>query len=201
MKWEQERNKLIKYIQEDKLSYDAIGKIYGCTGSNIRKVANKLGISMPKRRAVSASETFRRGEGHSVICLNCGKEFKSPPSSKAKFCCSKCSGEYVHKQNIKKWKLGELSGTSNYSCSDYVRRYLFEKYNSKCQRCGWGEVNPFTKLVPLQVHHIDGDSTNNLENNLQLLCPNCHSLTDNYGSRNTNASKGRSIYYGKAKAQ
>ena len=30
--------------------------------------------------------------------------------------------------------------------------------------------------------------------------PNCHSLTENFGSRNDNASSGRSIYYGKAMA-
>ena len=27
------------------------------------------------------------------------------------------------------------------------------------------------------------------ESNLQLLCPNCHSLTENFGSRNKNCSR------------
>lgn len=81
-----------------------------------------------------------------------------------------------------------------------IRTYLFEKYHSKCQICGWDEINPFTGRVPLQIHHIDGDSCNNREENLQLLCPNCHSLTENFGSRNDNANSGRSIYYGKAMA-
>lgn len=31
-----------------------------------------------------------------------------------------------------------------------------------------------------QLHHIDGDETNNELSNLQMLCPNCHSQTDNY---------------------
>jgi predicted HNH restriction endonuclease len=74
-----------------------------------------------------------------------------------------------------------------------------EKYNGKCQICGWGEINPYTNKTPLQVHHIDGNSENNIENNLQLLCPNCHSLTENFGSRNKNAPRGKSTYYGKAK--
>lgn len=67
--------------------------------------------------------------------------------------------------------------------------YLKEKYNNSCQICGWNKVNPFTGLVPLQIHHIDGDCLNNKEENLQLLCPNCHSLTDNYGSRNKNCTR------------
>lgn len=38
--------------------------------------------------------------------------------------------------------------------------------------------------INLQVHHIDGDKTNNELNNLQLLCLNCHSYTNNFGSKN-----------------
>lgn len=34
--------------------------------------------------------------------------------------------------------------------------------------------------IKLQVHHIDGDNTNNNLENLQLLCPNCHSYTDSW---------------------
>lgn len=60
---------------------------------------------------------------------------------------------------------------------------------------GWGEVNPYTNLVPLQIHHVDGNSTNNKEENLEVLCPNCHSLTENFGSRNTNTPEGKSAYY------
>lgn len=36
----------------------------------------------------------------------------------------------------------------------------------------------------LQIHHIDGNHYNNEESNLQLLCPNCHSLTPTFGALN-----------------
>ena len=65
----------------------------------------------------------------------------------------------------------------------------FEKYNNKCQICGWGEENPTTHKIPLQIHHIDGDCTNNKEENLQLLCPNCHSLTETFMSLNENSKR------------
>lgn len=87
----------------------------------------------------------------------------------------------------------EWDGTVAFKPSNIIRRYMLEKY--KCSKCGWGEVNPYTNLVPLQIHHVDGNSTNNKEENLEVLCPNCHSLTENFGSRNTNTPEGKSAYY------
>ena len=43
--------------------------------------------------------------------------------------------------------------------------------------------------ITLEVHHIDGDRLNNVLSNLQLLCPNCHSLTKNYKGKNINTGK------------
>ncbi|MFM2269593.1 MAG: hypothetical protein RL757_3034 [Bacteroidota bacterium] len=38
--------------------------------------------------------------------------------------------------------------------------------------------------IPLELHHIDGNRYNNSLENLKLLCPNCHALTDNYRAKN-----------------
>lgn len=43
--------------------------------------------------------------------------------------------------------------------------------------------------VKFHLHHIDGDHFNNELDNLQILCPNCHSMTDNYGVYNSNRYK------------
>jgi hypothetical protein len=40
------------------------------------------------------------------------------------------------------------------------------------------------KPLVLQLDHIDGDEANNLLENLRILCPNCHSQTPTYGSKN-----------------
>ena len=50
-------------------------------------------------------------------------------------------------------------------------------------------VNPYTHKTILQIHHKDGDCTNNKPNNLMVLCPNCHAMTENFGSRNKNATR------------
>lgn len=59
---------------------------------------------------------------------------------------------------------------------------LSYKRGRKCECCGLTEWQ--RQEIPLQVHHLDGDRLNNEEENLQLLCPNCHALTDNYCGKN-----------------
>lgn len=41
------------------------------------------------------------------------------------------------------------------------------------------------KPIYLEIHHIDGDRTNNKGRNLKILCPNCHSGTKNFRNRNS----------------
>ena len=63
----------------------------------------------------------------------------------------------------------------------YIRKILIKERGDKCEKCG---INQWLgNKITLQVHHIDGNNTNNIRNNLQLLCPNCHSLTDNWSKR------------------
>ena len=114
-------------------------------------------------------------------CANCLTEV----NARSVYCSPQCHSEFRYKQYIEMWKNGEVSGlTGKYQIASYIRRYLFVKYNNKCSQCGWGQVNPFTGKVPLEVHHTDGDYTNNEEGNLVLLCPNCHALTPTYKALN-----------------
>lgn len=52
----------------------------------------------------------------------------------------------------------------------------------ECQNCHNSEW--MGEKIMLEIHHIDGDKTNNNDDNIMILCPNCHSLTDNYKSKN-----------------
>lgn len=199
MKWKNEKETLEKLINEDNVSYEEIGRMYGCTGNNIKKAAYRLGIKIPKRREVNPNETFGKGTAKTGICKNCGNEFILYKGTGGKYCSAKCQSEYQQEEWIKKWKNGEKDGlVGGYIVSKHIRTYLFNKNNCKCEKCGWGVVNEYTGKVPLQIHHIDGDCKNNKEENLQLLCPNCHSLTENFGSRNK-ATEGRSEYFGLSK--
>ena len=115
-------------------------------------------------------------------CLNCGLPLNR---RQQKYCSNKCQCEYQYRVYIGNWRNGKESGMSGkYSLSKHIKTYIKDKYNNQCARCGWGERNPFTNNIPLEIEHIDGNYTNNTEDNLILLCPNCHSLTATYKGAN-----------------
>ena len=53
----------------------------------------------------------------------------------------------------------------------------------KCERCG-NKGTWMGSHLSLEVHHINGDHFDNRLENLEILCPNCHSQTENHGSKN-----------------
>ena len=62
---------------------------------------------------------------------------------------------------------------------EYIRRILNGKPH--CELCGISNWNG--RDLVFQIHHIDGDSSNQKKENLMLLCPNCHSQTDTFSNR------------------
>lgn len=120
--------------------------------------------------------------GKSRPCAFCGKTVAQYTQ---KYCSRTCSKKGLYVEFIENWKAGIESGLKGLdSVSTHIVKYLREKFGSKCRICGWCEVNQHTGRIPIQVHHIDGDPRNMKEENLDLLCPNCHSLTETFGSRN-----------------
>jgi len=117
-------------------------------------------------------------------CINCGEECKK---FKKIYCSRDCFIKYRYNNYIKQWKQGIKSGRrGKYATSLHIKKYMILKYGEKCNKCGWNERNIITNNIPIELHHKDGNYKNNKEENLKLLCPSCHSLTQTYGSLNKN---------------
>lgn len=129
-------------------------------------------------------------EARKLTCIGCNKKLVT--RHQVKFCSQICQATTKYKRSLQDWRDGIKSGSLGIKTriiAPFLRRFLLEKYNSQCSSCGWKEKNPITGNVPLEVDHIDGNAENNSEENLRLICPNCHSLTSSF--RNLNKGKGR----------
>lgn len=52
------------------------------------------------------------------------------------------------------------------------RERAFQVYTALCSYCGFGVE------AVLEVAHLDGDRRNSSDENLAILCPNCHKMHD-----------------------
>ena len=126
------------------------------------------------------------------LCKYCGKELsRKQENLEYGFCSHQCFRNYSKEEKIQKWLNEEISEDGKKIISTFIREYLFEVNDNKCELCGWGEENPYTKKVPLEIHHKDGNHFNNKKENLQLLCPNCHSLTESFRKQKSDTSTKR----------
>lgn len=91
-------------------------------------------------------------------CHHCNLKFKDSKSCKRKYCSRAC----VNKSNKKIW---------NPAFSTIRKAMLSCGMIKSCNRCGFNE-----NINILGVHHIDRDRKNNKLDNLEVLCPNCHSI-------------------------
>ena len=107
-----------------------------------------------------------------VTCAHCGKKFYK---AKSRFRLSKhkfyfCCRDHKDKaQRIGGIKAIQPPHYNNHSVT--YRTFAFRNLPIKCCRCGFHEHREF-----LQVHHKDGNRSNNNLSNLQILCVLCHFL-------------------------
>lgn len=131
---------------------------------------------------------LKANEHNKHYCQVCNKKL----SNKHRLCFT-CKRDKIRNDYLERWLLGLEKGYygETYSINPNIRRFLFKKYSDKCCKCGWSKTHPVTNRIPLEVNHIDGNAQNCKEENLELICPNCHSLTSNFRRLNEKSCRKR----------
>ena len=135
----------------------------------------------------------------------CGRKFEKPQSLNSHFarCTIHRNGKPISpRKNGGGWnrdkKMSEsycekirtfkskdvIDGNHSITRTSHLKHRLFKAglKTDRCENCGISEW--LGEKINCQLHHLDGNKHNNDLENLQILCPNCHSLTDTYGGRN-----------------
>jgi hypothetical protein len=199
MRWtEKEIKETINLLKEGK-NYKDISIITCRSEKSIKLKMNRMGEGYNKYNPKEITfclncegEIKRHGKNNKFCSQSCSATYNNKlrfddryclkcdvKTSNQKYCSHKCNKS--HKRDLVFEKIE--NGDTTLYFKNY-KNYLIHKYGKKCMECGWCEINPYSGRVPIELEHIDGNSTNNSLDNLKLLCPNCHSLTPTYKALN-----------------
>ena len=179
---------LERMLIKENLSYKKIGEIYNVSGVYIRKLCIKIGIKIPERakRKNQINRIYIKNENY---CKNCKNIIDRNIGNKPIFCNIKCSSEYIRKKSIEYWLKNQNEFRNKLiNLKNWVKPYFLEKQKHKCKICGILDEWNGNSMVFI-LDHIDGNASNNTEENLRLICHNCDSQLPTYKSKNKNSAR------------
>jgi len=200
MKWSTQEFETAVNLLEKGFAFADIAEELERTPKAVKVYLNKRGYKYTDNQEVYETKP----------CKQCHRDFTAPKHDRRVFCSQTCSGRHTNLNRSSKkdgvncaWCDKPLRGTTgkkycSSACSGnarthkafhspnpgagVIRRYLLKNRSHACEICKntiWQE-GP----IPLEVDHIDGNHKNNKEQNLRLICPNCHAQTPTYKSKN-----------------
>ena len=171
------RDRILALLAEGKTYREIVAEI-GCAKSTVSYQAKN--VKPPPNYKVHdwAAIQAYHDEGHRVV--ECRNEFGIPRSV---WYNAIKSGKFVPRED-QKIPLEVLMAEGRNTGRGHLRWRLLRGgvLQAQCAKCGLTEW--LGKSLSLHLHHINGVNNHNSLENLQLLCPNCHSQTENYSGRN-----------------
>jgi DNA-binding CsgD family transcriptional regulator len=146
--------------------------------------ARRIGIELDDRFARRYDwETIRGAYEAGLTAAQCCEKFGC---SKASWSQAVARGDIVPRP--RREPLDQLLSRGKRRSRFHLKTRLIEAglKEPRCERCGlasW-QGDP----VSLELHHVNGDPLDNRIESLQILCPNCHSQTENFGRRGVRES-------------
>jgi lambda repressor-like predicted transcriptional regulator len=180
-----EKRDVIATLRDRGWSYVAIARFLGLTKSTVAYHARRLGIPANDKFAkrYDWAKVQRAVEG-GMSMRQCMKQFGFSRDAWGK---AVKRGDVVPNEWV--IPLEDLLITGRKTSRGHLKRRLIGAglKENHCERCGIREWQG--EPLNMALHHINGDGMDNRLENLEFLCPNCHSQTPNYGGRNGHRRK------------
>lgn len=185
----QKQGKSLREISKE-LNINRSTVAYVCSSKSIDKITTAIRQREEDKENFEklVCEAARKCYTYSQICDAIGKNRTRQYVDKIKQIIEKYNIDISHFKTFynvtvphgRKMPLEEMfRDGSNVSTDRLKNRLLKEGLKEyKCEKCGIVQWNG--EPISLQLHHINGSHTDNRIENLQILCPNCHSQTDNF---------------------
>lgn len=146
-----------------------------------------------RRRAGTSYKTGESTLGR--VCARCDKPMGTTRG--ARYCSTLCARKHRAEVYVERWLAGDETGSNTPGgLKSFVRAWLLLEAGDRCtsSKCstpgGWGIPNPKTGRPILAIEHLDGNWKNNTRENLMVLCYNCHTLSETFGSLNAGSLSG-----------
>lgn len=122
---------------------------------------------------------FSTKEKRKEINFKVSRKLKGrPPSHDKNFTCESIRNKAINSTKTY-WKMKILEKPFELLCKQSQRKVLRMEQNDRCAKCN-NQFYWMNERITPELHHKDGNNMNKNKENSELLCPNCHSITDNY---------------------
>lgn len=178
-----------------------------------RSEAGKLGAkaALPTIKSIS-TERRRLYNLNPRLCALCSTPISFGGRLNRKFCSRRCAGTVNGSVYVKRArtqprceKCGKIHNNKGMLCRFHtmerriesglvhsrpiLRKWLISKFGAKCAICAIEKW--LGQPAPLEIDHMDGNPTNDLPDNLRMVCPNCHAMMPT--SKGRNRGNGRTV--------
>jgi 5-methylcytosine-specific restriction endonuclease McrA len=148
-------------------------------------------------------EAVQQSKSYKEVAVKLGAYSKSGLSEHLRNKIKKLGLDVSHFTSNRKPPTNKLDYSEVFVFSEFrksgnlLRKNLIEYgIEYKCNYCDndgyWRD-----KVIPLEVDHIDGNKLNNTIDNLQFLCPNCHTCKTHSNAKHPKEHKNHCINYEK----